>query len=332
MRFAKRPSILVRPLGVVGAAGLLLAACGGGYTIAALTPVASSVATISPAKANTVESASSASTGPIPKAALDSARTPTTVEAWARVSAELDEVWSRDWPQAIRLIDNYRSQYPNSTQDATATNKLYAALLAYGQELLQAGKINDGIQQLARARALLPGAAQAEAALAALTPTPPPAASGVVGPPAVPPSPSLVAAAASSKPLASPPSPASSAKVALMSIDWRNPSNGTWGPKPSTLTSDQLSVIGGGGWWWRANFALTGFTPGSQPEFGFGPNPDLLTLANPAPGVRFDSSGAFNFTFQWAQYGDFRWCFGDTDGHKVCALFSVPKPTTTSSG
>lgn len=127
---------------------------------AAVSPTVPTPTTIAPTPARTL-------TPPTPRAT----NTPTADQAWQQTLRELDAVWEKDWPRAIRILDDYRSRFPDY---APAKEKLYATLVAYGQQLLRQGQVNDGIPQLVRARTLLPDRGEAIFALAALTPTPTP--------------------------------------------------------------------------------------------------------------------------------------------------------------
>ena len=97
--------------------------------------------------------------------------TPTADDHWRAALAQLDGVWEADWPAAVERIEAFRAQFPDH---AEATEKLYTALVAWGQALIDGGQIGEGIAQLERAQELLPGRDEGAAALRALTPTPTP--------------------------------------------------------------------------------------------------------------------------------------------------------------
>ena len=105
--------------------------------------------------------------------------TPNAAQLWAQTSAELDLAWGKDWPRTISLLEAFRARFPD---DQASLDKLYAALVASGQALLDHGQTAEGVAQLERAEALAPDREEAGLALAALTPTPEPTATAVVRP------------------------------------------------------------------------------------------------------------------------------------------------------
>ena len=101
----------------------------------------------------------------------DTTSTPTLSadEAWQETITRLDSVWQTDWPMSIQILDSYLQQYPDQQP---ALDKLYAALVGYGEDLLQSGSTDDGIAQLEQAQALAPDRQEAQDDLVALTPIP----------------------------------------------------------------------------------------------------------------------------------------------------------------
>jgi serine/threonine protein kinase len=114
---------------------------------------------------STVEPTAIAALSPVPTA------TPTAADAWQATLARLDGVWQTDWPMSIQILEGYLQQNPDQQP---AIDKLYAALVDYGGELIASGSTDDGIAQLERARDLAPDRQEAENALRSLTPTPAP--------------------------------------------------------------------------------------------------------------------------------------------------------------
>ena len=103
---------------------------------------------------------------PIPSA------TPSPTDRWALTLQQIEPFWGRDWLRVIGPVEAFVVEYPDYTP---AVEKLYAALVFYGQELLEQGLEADGLRVLEQARDLMPERAEAVAALEALTPTPQPA-------------------------------------------------------------------------------------------------------------------------------------------------------------
>ncbi|HEU5315312.1 MAG TPA: protein kinase [Chloroflexota bacterium] len=147
----------------------------GASTVVASPSPAPAVATPAPTLAPSATAAATASPQPTPPAPP-----PTADQAWADVTDDLDVTWGADWPKTIALIDAFRTQFPTHP---AATQKLYAALVSYGELRVSQGARADGVAQLERARSLQPGRGEAPALLRALTPTPAP--SGTRPPPSV---------------------------------------------------------------------------------------------------------------------------------------------------
>jgi hypothetical protein len=114
------------------------------------------------------------------------APTPAAAEAWAATSLDLDRVWTAAPVEAVRLLEGFLEQYPGYP---AAREKLYAALIGYGNNLADSGESAAAVQRLEQARGLFPDRPEAAAALVAMTPAPalvrasqpPPPASSVQG-------------------------------------------------------------------------------------------------------------------------------------------------------
>ena len=95
---------------------------------------------------------------------------PTGVSAdsrWQEILPKVNDVWGRDWQAAISLLDGFRSSAPEHDE---SKQKLYDALLAYGQLLSVGGDTPKASAQWVRARDLFPGRPDAIVLLVALTP------------------------------------------------------------------------------------------------------------------------------------------------------------------
>src|SRR6185437_12713676 len=84
--------------------------------------------------------------------------TVTAATAWDAALPRLDPLWGRDWPAAIGLIGQYLDAYPGYPP---AQSKLYAARLAYGDQLLRAGQRPEALAQYQAAEQLLPARGEA---------------------------------------------------------------------------------------------------------------------------------------------------------------------------
>lgn len=93
---------------------------------------------------------------------------PTAAEVWAGMMPQLDATWGVDTQRTIELLDAFRQRFPDYPP---AREKLYAALLAYGSMLDEAGDADGAAASFARAAALQPERGEAAAALASLTPS-----------------------------------------------------------------------------------------------------------------------------------------------------------------
>jgi hypothetical protein len=89
-------------------------------------------------------------------------------EAWQRTLAELDAVWNLDWPAAIQATSHFVDDHP---EFEPAQEKLYAAHLFFADQLLTEGRVDEAVEQLESARAVLPNQPAAQQTLVALTPT-----------------------------------------------------------------------------------------------------------------------------------------------------------------
>ena len=127
-------------------------------------PTVGSLPTVQPTPVTVAQSTAIPTLPPAPT----SSPTPNAADAWQATLTRLDAVWQTDWPTSIAILDSYLQQYPDQQ---AAIDKLYAALVEYGGELIESGSTNDGIAPLERARALAPGRQEAQDALLALTPT-----------------------------------------------------------------------------------------------------------------------------------------------------------------
>jgi hypothetical protein len=130
------------------------------------TSVAADVPTLQPTPVATLTVGATLTSTASPVAT--STATLTAADAWQATLARLDSVWQTDWPASIQILDEYLQQYPDQQP---ATDKLYAALVGYGGDLIDSGSMDDGIAQLERAQALAPDRQEAQDALVALTPT-----------------------------------------------------------------------------------------------------------------------------------------------------------------
>jgi LPXTG-site transpeptidase (sortase) family protein len=99
---------------------------------------------------------------------------PSADSAWQATLGQLDGVWASDWPEAIALLEAFHEQFPEHEE---GKNKLYAALVSYGRDLIDNDMATEGAALLERARELRPGPNEAGLALLALTPTAVPEAS-----------------------------------------------------------------------------------------------------------------------------------------------------------
>ncbi len=85
--------------------------------------------------------------------------------------AQLDDAWAaEDWPEVIRLIQEIRQLAPN---EAGMMEKLYAARVNYGYQLIILGEPGLAAEQFDQALTILPGGIEAEEGLQSLFAPPP---------------------------------------------------------------------------------------------------------------------------------------------------------------
>jgi hypothetical protein len=78
---------------------------------------------------------------------------PTAADVWPATLASLDPIWSTDPARAVAAIEGFLAQFPDYQP---ATDKQYAALVAYAHVLADAGNVDDAKAQLRRAADLQP--------------------------------------------------------------------------------------------------------------------------------------------------------------------------------
>lgn len=176
---ARQPSPVPSPTAVptvAPAAGAVATVLASAKT-AAPTLLATALPTPAPTAAPTPAPASQPTAAPTvasqvaPTGAPAATATPGEEQAWQRQEAALNAIWGKDWPKTIAQLTAFVKRYPNNTD---AKDKLYAALISYGDQLSQAGDKAGAAAQYAAAHQVYPDRPEASAALAALTPTPVP--------------------------------------------------------------------------------------------------------------------------------------------------------------
>ncbi len=111
-----------------------------------------------------------ATVSPASPTAVPRLASPTADAAWATLLTSLDAPWNSDWPTVVDRLSAFRRTYPDF---APTQDKLYVALVAFGQSRIAGGDLDGGRQLLEQARALLPDRPEAPAALdAASAPAP----------------------------------------------------------------------------------------------------------------------------------------------------------------
>ncbi|MBI5877187.1 MAG: protein kinase [Chloroflexi bacterium] len=105
----------------------------------------------------------------VPGAEPTPAPTRSPAEQVADLLTRVDAAWDRDWPEAIRLLEQANTIDQSNT---LIVEKLYAAHYNFGQNLVVQGRPGDAIQQYQAALAVKPGGVEAAQALAGLSPTP----------------------------------------------------------------------------------------------------------------------------------------------------------------
>jgi hypothetical protein len=88
--------------------------------------------------------------------------------AWAATLAGLDATWGNDWPAALADLDAFGAEFGGFPP---ATDKMYSALVVWGQALRDAGAREDAAARWERAEGLGTSRHEAAVLLAALTPT-----------------------------------------------------------------------------------------------------------------------------------------------------------------
>jgi serine/threonine-protein kinase len=112
----------------------------------------------------------------VPTAAPTHTQTPTAPlpptqappDEWQRTQVAIDGTWGSDWPRTIEVLNAFRQRQP---EHEAARDKLYSALVSYGQSLAEDGKNEEAIRQLTQAQALDASRTEAPDALESLTPT-----------------------------------------------------------------------------------------------------------------------------------------------------------------
>jgi hypothetical protein len=75
--------------------------------------------------------------------------TPTIDQQWDALQPELTGSWDRDWARVVELLEPFYEANPAHTP---AREKLYAALVSYGQSLVRRNRVDEGLTQLQVAR------------------------------------------------------------------------------------------------------------------------------------------------------------------------------------
>jgi serine/threonine protein kinase len=79
--------------------------------------------------------------------------TPTPADAWQTIQPELDAAWN-DWPSTTDLLSMFLARYPDY---GPAREKMYAALLFYGEGLTRQDRPKDAMAQFEKAGSYVPG-------------------------------------------------------------------------------------------------------------------------------------------------------------------------------
>jgi hypothetical protein len=106
---------------------------------------------------------------PPPSDAPAATITPTIDQSWATTLQAIDGLWGNDWPRTIDILRGFLDTHAGYVP---AQDKLYAAHLFYGGDLVNQGNTDEAINQFVSARELFPDRNEAQATLRALTPTP----------------------------------------------------------------------------------------------------------------------------------------------------------------
>jgi hypothetical protein len=107
------------------------------------------------------------------------APTSTDAQVWQALQPQLDAAWGSDTPRTVAILDEFLARFPDYE---AAREKLYAALVASGRDLVDGGDSDQAVDPLERARLLFPTRGEAVDELTSLTPTPEPAAARPVQP------------------------------------------------------------------------------------------------------------------------------------------------------
>jgi hypothetical protein len=89
-------------------------------------------------------------------------RQQTASAAWQSLAPELAALWGIDTPRTVAMLDTFISQFPD---DDLAKQKLYAALVASGEDLDAAGAPEEAAAQFRRADRVQPERLEARRAL-----------------------------------------------------------------------------------------------------------------------------------------------------------------------
>jgi hypothetical protein len=106
---------------------------------------------------------------PAAEAAPVASEMSTAAAAWPPLPKDLDAVWTASPVEAVELLDSFLRRFPDHP---VAREKLYAALIAYGDQLFWSGSPGGAAAQYDRARTLLPDRREAEVALRAVRASP----------------------------------------------------------------------------------------------------------------------------------------------------------------
>ncbi len=133
--------------------------------------------------------------------------TPSEAQQWETLLSQVDPMWGTDWAGFTQTVASFVGQHPDF---APAKDKLYAALVEYGKDLISQGAFDRADAVLKQAQTLLPDRGEAFSAAAALTPTatPTPTPTHIPAPTSPPPSINRVAVPASTPRPTVPPAPA----------------------------------------------------------------------------------------------------------------------------
>ena len=160
------------------------------------------------------------------------APTPAEAQVWQALQPQLDTAWGSDTPRTVAILDAFLARFPD---DEAAREKLYAALLASGRDLISDGDSDQAVDPLERARLLFPTRGEAVDELSSLTPTPEPAVVRPVQPaPAPAARPATGGAVASAPPPVAPrPTPAPPARPPVVQVAAPTPTKVPFAPPRS---------------------------------------------------------------------------------------------------